>query len=152
MSLDIYRETSPGVYAKFREYGATGTLLPITTTHDGTLGEVVETNLFVRSDNVYEYYTNIVILPASKTSPSEVDGISTGHGVKLSVGETQPTEAEWDAMDYSSSISISNIGSVLGGDVSSSRSFWYRQECPAGAPADNPENVVLRLSWKANAV
>jgi hypothetical protein len=152
VALDLYREISTGAYSIHKIDGASDNLLPITTTHDGVLGEVVEVKLFVRNDDVTEYYQNVVVLPVSKTTPDETIGTANGHGVKLRAGAVQPTEAEWDAIDYGSSISLSNIGSAGSGDTSSYLPFWYRVEVPAGAPADNKENIVLRLSYTAYPV
>ena len=151
MALDIYREVSTGTYALYGRYGVDDGLLPVITTHDGVLGEIVEIKLFVRNDDSTEYYTNIVVTPVSKTVPDDTIGTASGHGVKLSAGSTQPTEAEWEAIDYGDAITLSDIGSLGAGDDSTYLGFWYRVEVPAGTPADNKENIVLRLSYTANA-
>jgi len=152
MGLDIYRQVSAGVYSIYKVDGADDDRLPIITTHDGVLGEVVETKLAVRNDDSSEYYTSVTMIPIGKTSPSDVTGVATGHGVKLSYGDTQPTEAEWDAIDYANSIAFSDFGSAGNADTNSYLPFWYRVECPAGAPADNKENNTLRLSYTAYSV
>jgi hypothetical protein len=152
VALAIYREISTGVYAECSESGAGDGLLPVTTTHDGYLGEVVETQLFVRNDDVTEWYEDIRITPVCLDSPSDIIGTATGHGVKLRAGSTQPTEAEWTAIDYADYIDLDDIGTGSQGDTSTYLPFWYRVECPAGAPADNKENIVLRLSRTANPV
>lgn len=152
MALDLYREISTGVYSICKEYEAVDDVLPIITTHDGTLGEVVETRLFVRNDDVAEYYTNISVVPVSTTSPSDIIGVATGHGVKLRVGATQPTEAEWEMIDYGEGILIEDIGEEGAGDISTYSPFWYRVECPAGATADNKDNIILRVTSTAHPV
>ena len=108
MGLDIYREVSTGAYAVYGRDSVDDGLLPIITTHDGVLGEVVETKLFVRNDNLAEYYEGVTITPVSKTLPDDTLGTASGHGVKLSLGSTQPTEGQWGAIDYGSSISLSD--------------------------------------------
>lgn len=152
MALDIYREVSTGTYAVYGRDGIDDGLLPIVTTHDGVLGETVEVKLFVRNDDPTEYYTGVTVTPVCSTTPDETDGVSSGHGVKLSLGSTQPTEAQWGAIDYGVGISLSNIGASGAGDTYTYTAFWYRVEVPAGAPADNKENIVLRLSYTANPV
>jgi hypothetical protein len=152
MALDIYREVSTGTYAVYGRDGVDDNLLPIITTHDGVLGEVVEVKLFVRNDDSSEYYRNITVTPVCKTSPDDTLGIVTGHGVKLNLGSDQPTEAEWEAIDYGQGISLEDIGASGSGDTSTYTAFWYRVEAPAGAPADNKENIVLRVSYTASAV
>ena len=156
MALDIYREVSAGTYAVYGRDGVEDGLLPIVTTHDGVLGEVAEVKLFVRADTSAEYYRNIAVIPVSKTTPSDVTGTDTGHGAKLyrrgtvaTAAQQQPTEAEWEAIDYAASIDIPDIGASGAGDANTYLAFWYRIECPAGAAADNKENVVLRLSYTA---
>ncbi len=152
MALDIYREVSTGAYSVYKIDGASNDLLPITTTHDGVLGEVVEIKLDVRNDSTLEYYQSISVLPVSKTTPDETTAIANGHGVKLFAGETQPTEAEWEAIDYGVAVSLANIGSAGSGDTSTYLPFWYRVEVPASALADNKENLILRLSYTAYPV
>ncbi len=152
MSLAIYRQLSAGSYSIYAEDGVSDSRLPIITTHDGTLGEVVETQLFVRNEDVTEYYEDIQVEAICSTTPSDITGVATGHGIKLFAGDTQPTEAEWEAIDYANQITLSDIGASGTGDISTYRSFWYRVEVPAGAPADNKENIVLRVSYTANSV
>ncbi len=152
MGLKIYREVSAGVYAAYRVYGETSDSLPIVTTHDGVLGGVVETKLFLRNDSALEYFTDITIQAICLTSPDETDGVSTGHGTKLSAGDTQPTEAVWEDIDYGNILSLDDIGAPGAGDTSTYLPFWYRVECPAGAPADNRENITLRVFYTSNLV
>lgn len=152
MSLHIYREISTGTYSRHEIYGVDDDTSPITATHDGSLGEVVIKQLFVRADRATEWYSDIEAVPVSLASPNEVDGTTTGHGVKLIRSTIQPTEAEWDATDYENTISFPDIGSAIAGDSSTYHSFWCRIECPAGTTADNRENTVVRVFWTANAV
>lgn len=152
MSLDIYRNLSAGVYSLYAEYGINDGRLPVTTTHDGVLGEVVEVLLYLRNDDPSEYYDYITITPVSLVAPSLVDNVSTGFGIKLSPGETQPTEADWTAVDYAASIDMTDIGSAGSGDTSSYLPFWARFEVPAGANADNKDTVVLEISFTSHPV
>lgn len=150
--LQVYKQASAGVYTPYAIEDLEQGYSPLIITQDGSLGGSYEAKLFVRNDDPTEYYTNIQITPYSKVSPSEVDGTSTGYGVKLKSGKTQPTEGEWEDVDYANTISISSIGSSSQGDTSSYRPFWARFEIPAGASASNRENVNLRVSFKANPV
>ena len=161
MSLSIYKEVSTGTYVVHQSLldPPDSNFLPVVTTHDGTLGEIVEIKLFVRNDDPTEYYENIVITPVCTTSPDDTIGTATGHGVKLyrrgslaSDIQPQPTEAEWEAIDYGTSITMPNIGISGFGDTASYLGFWYRVECPAGAKAANLENIVLRISFVAQPV
>lgn len=153
--IGIYREVAAGTYVAYSEYGASDGLLPIITTHDGVLGEVVETKLYIRNNNPSEYYTDITVVPVCLSSPDEVDGITTGHGVKLRletvVGE-QPTEAEWEATDYGNTVILDDLGAPGTGDTSTYSVVWLRVECPAGTSADNKENIVIRIYSTAHPV
>lgn len=152
MALAIYRETTTGVYAPILEKGSLDPYLPIITTHDGVLGEVCEVRLFVRNDDPAVYYTDISVIPVCTTTPSEVDGVSSGWSAKLILGSIQPTEAEWEATDHGNQIFLGDIGSSGSGDTSTYSPFWYRISAPAGARASNRENIYLRLFSTANAV
>ena len=154
MALAIYREVSPGIYARYRRRNTTDEELPITSTHDGVLGESVELKLFVRNDDAALYYTNVYVEPIALTSPSDITGIATGHGFKLkfTTNGVQPTEGAWEATSYGNTIAIGNLGSFGSPDLSTYLPFWCRIECPAGAPANNIENVVLRVSGTGDHV
>lgn len=151
MALAIYREVSTGVYSKYRD-SSEGEGGLITTTHDAVLGDTVITKLFIRSDTSLEWYGDVSVECVSVVSPSEVNGTSTGHGMKLIAGSTQPTEGDWDSTDYGNSIDLSDIGDTDGGDSNTYLPFWVRVECPPGAKADNRENTLLRLYSKAFSV
>jgi len=152
MALRIYREVSTGVYAVYGDYGADDGLLPVTSTHDGELGETVELKLFLRNGNDLEYYTNVTVTPESLTVPNDVIGTASGWGVKLKRGQNRPTEAEWDAIDYGAAITFPDFGSAGNPDMTTYRAFWYRVECPAGASAQTKTNIVLTVSYTGNAV
>lgn len=146
MALGIYRQVSPGIYSIYKEYGSVDDTLPIRNTFDGILGENVHTLLYVRNDDNSRYYENIKVQPISLVTPSQVDNVSTGHGMKLIAGSTQPTEAQWEATDYANQISLSDLGVSGSADTTSYLPFWCRIECPAGAAIDNLENTTLRVS------
>jgi len=150
--IAIYRKVSEGIYTQYHDDDQEDGFLPITTTYDGTLGETTETLLYVKNDNELFYYTDISVTPIAKRDPDDVSFEATGHGVKVRVGETRPTEAEWDTVDYGAAITLDDLGASGEADVNSALPFWCRVECPAGATADNRENVVLRLSFTEDVV
>jgi len=152
MALAIYREVSAGVYARYRRRETGDESLPIISTHDGVLGESVELRLFLRNDDPNRYYSSTYVEPVALSTPSDVIGIATGHGFKLKATTHQPTEGTWESTNYGNTISLGNIGEVGSGDTSTYLPFWCRIECPAGAPADNIENVVLRVSGSGGHV
>lgn len=139
MTIRVYEETTPGSYSTFFLDGSLEAYDPIQITADGSLGEVVEKLLYIRSDAAGSF-EDISVQAVSKVSPSKVDGVSTGFGAKIRVGATQPTEAEWEDVDYASQESLSDISST-----STYLPFWIRFECPAGASVNNFEDVVIRV-------
>ena len=148
--ISMYREVS-GSYEETKDYNVDDSKLPISTVHDGVLGETVETLLYVKNDDILVYYTDVKVTPVSKVTPSIVDGTSTGFGVKLSLGNTQPTEAEWAVVDYGNTIELDDLGSASAADLSA-RPFWVRIEIPAGTSADNKEQSVLYLEYTEGVV
>jgi len=152
MTLAVYKEVSEGIYVKAKEWGILDPeTSPISTTHDAVLGEVVEIKLFVRNDDALKYYTTTVVSPVVKDGTDDVSGIVTGHGVKLCYSPIQPTEAEWDAIDYGTTITIGAIGESGLGDTSSYLPFWCRVEVPPTG-AGNKENITLKIAALEHAV
>jgi len=151
MALNLYIQTSFSNFSEIRKaYDSESEDLPLITTHDGSLGEVVETMLFLRNNDPDEYYTGISVTAVCDTVPDDTIGTETGHGVKLRAGHSQPTEAEWECIDYANSITFDNIGGIGSPDISSYFPFWYRVEVPPGTPADNKENIFLRVFGTAH--
>ena len=141
MSLCIYEQTSPGVYAAFSVDGEFTN--PITTVHNGQTGDTFELELFVRADDTNSY-TNIQV-KALSTEEDIGSGSSpgdTGWGIKLLVdpGYT-PAEEDWDAVSYGTAIGIADI-------VSSSttyRAFYLRIESPRSISVKNKQNISLYI-------
>jgi hypothetical protein len=150
--INIYEETTIGVFHKKSLYGASINISPIKVVCNGEDGEVRELRLFIRADNEKEYYSSITMTPASLVTPSYVDNTSTGWGVKLSATNLQPTESDWDGIDYANTITFDNIGTSSAGDINTYLPFWVRIECPANASIGNIEDVVLTLNYTASPV
>jgi hypothetical protein len=145
MSLVAYEQTSPGVYAAF-SVGGTHTD-PLTTVHHGRNGDTFERELFVgREAGNTSTFTNVRVKPDSLTADDDIgtgpNPGSTGWGVKIMVDPGhEPTESEWDATDYGSTIELADIT----GDEK--LPFWFRIESPRGISIQNKKNITLLLMF-----
>lgn len=141
MSLLVYEQTSPGVYSDFSIDGEHTD--PITTVHHGRNGDTFERELYVgRPTGNTSDFTNVRIKADSLTIDDDIGSGSspgtTGWGVKLMVDPGHdPTESEWDATDYGSTISLANIS------TDAKLPFWFRIESPRGVSIQNKKNIAL---------
>ena len=138
MSLAIYESADPTT-----DFSADGDMTnPIRQSFDGRVGGVKEIKYYVRNDNVSNTYTDIVVTPVDRNSPTTnfVDG-TNGYSWKLKVGNTQPLAEEWDTIADGNTISFDNIS-----DTVTYLPFWVRIEVPLSAPVDSFDSVVLRLT------
>jgi hypothetical protein len=146
--ISFYREISTGVYSEYSPYSKYNTSA-IESNYDGELGGSTEQKLFVRADDEVLRYRNIKVRAESLAQPDDVIGTSTGWGVKLKYGPVQPTEQQWEQIDYGNEIGIPQIGSIGSADSDNYVPFWMRIDCPAGAPPQVKENIVLVISFQA---
>jgi hypothetical protein len=144
MSLLVYEQTSPGVYAAF-SVGGTHTD-PITTVHHGRNGDTFEEQLYLgRESGNTSTFTNVQIEAIS----AGVDDIgsgsnpgATGWGIKLMVDPGHdPTETEWDATNYGDAIDLADIS------TDAKLPFWLRIESPRGVSIQNKKNISLYLMF-----
>jgi len=153
MSLEVYFRDSNGLMS----LATTGTDLsnPITTTHDGKDGDDVPIVLYLRNNESARWYSNIRITPVDLVDANPYGDVvysETGWGVKLSKGGTEPTEAEWENIEWGSAISMDNIGSDGVGDTSTYYPFWYLISCPPNTNAQNKTDIILRVEATENTV
>ena len=145
MSLLVYEQTSPGVYTAFSIDGRHTE--PITTVHHGRNGDTFERELFVgRESGNTSAFTNVRVVPQSLTEDADIgsgsDPGTTGWGVKIMLDPGhEPTETEWDATDYGTTILLDNI--PYPGDPK--LPFWFRIESPRGIDIQNKKNIALLL-------
>lgn len=128
---------------------------PVPTVHDGKTGDIITTQLFLRNDDANLWYSNITVRGYDLTETvdkNDVNYTSTGWGVKLSAEELEPTLAGWNGTDWGNTISIQNIGSTSGSDVSTYVPFWRLLTCPPYTEAQVKRNISLRVEYTENAV
>lgn len=154
MSLKIYYQNSSSVYVEVTEDDDITD--PVHTIHDGKNGDVKTTALYLHNDGSSAlWYSNIIIEPYDLVDGDTYDDTSyldTGWGVKLSQGGTEPTETEWNDIEWGAEISMSNIGSDSLADVATYYPFWYLITCPPNTNAQNKRDIVLRIKYTENAV
>jgi hypothetical protein len=148
MALGIYRLVSPGVYEKHSEDGSASN--PITTKHHGRNGDIFELKRFVRADDDHTY-TNIQVAAQSLDADDDIGEGSnpgnTGWGVKLLLDTgSDPTETDWDAVNYGDPIDIVADDESISDD-STYIAFWYRIESPPGEDVKTKTNVGLYLYY-----
>jgi len=147
MTLDIYEETSEGVYTAISVDGAFTN--PFTTVHHSRSGDTIIHELFVRADNSNSY--SAIKVKADTTDGANDVGSgsspgSSGWGVKLwsSTSSREPTEEDWRKVNYGESCYVSNLASS-----STYVPFWVRIESPplVQVRAQNKENIALYLEY-----
>jgi len=154
MSLKLYYQNSVGAYVEVTQNDDFTT--PIQTIHDGKNGDIKTVELYLHNDGSSTlWYSNIQILAEDLVKTNSYDDIyytETGWGVKLSQGGTEPTETEWNDIEWGDPISMSNIGSNSLADVATYYPFWYLITCPPNTNAQNKQDIVLKVLYTENAV
>jgi len=128
---------------------------PLKTAHDGKNGSTSVKKVFLRNTDDTKYYTDIRVFAKDSDSDYIYEDIvynETGWGVKLSEGNSEPSDAEWEDISWGNAISIPNIGSADSGDQSTYRPFWALITCPPSAAAQNKKDIQLVVDYIERAV
>ena len=128
---------------------------PVITVHDGKVGGAVSLQLFLRNDDSDLWFSNVVVRPVDLVDAypyGDVVYTETGWGVKLSAGSAEPTNSEWEDIEWGNSISMPNIGTASTADTTTYSPFWYMISCPPNIDAITKTDIVLRVSRTTNAV
>jgi hypothetical protein len=150
MSLSIYEyDKDNNQYLEISQNGLQ--TRPIQTTHNGTNGEVVEKQLFLRNDNDNFYYSNIRLTstPANKVKIGDINYPEAYIGYKIIVKNTQPTKSEWAATQSGDTAFISNIGSTDLADTSY-KPLWIQVTISPGARIGALRDVGIQLLAEEN--
>lgn len=153
MGLGIYFKDSDGNWSKATI--GTDKTNPITTTHDGKDGDTKTITLYLRNDDSSKWYSNVTITPVDRIDANPYGDVGydeTGWGVKLNKGGTEPTQGEWNDIDWGSNISMDNIGSNSAADTATYYPFWYLITCPPNENAKNKSDIILKVEYTENAV
>lgn len=148
MSLKLY-------FKENSTYREVSSVSPITTIHDGKNGDTKSICVYLRNDDNTKWYSNIITSPLDTEEAypyGDVAYTETGWGVKLKKGSTEPTQAEWDDINWGNQINMDDIGSSGSGDDSTYSPFWFLVSCPPNSEAQNKEDIQLNVSYTENAV
>ena len=136
MGLKIYEKADPST--AFSVSGAFTN--PLSITADGTIGQVLSKQYFVRNDDVLVTYSGISVSPIDNSGSHLIDG-TLGFSWKLIEGANEPIEAQWNTVDHSNTISLSDIT-----DTSTYLPFWVRVQVPRAASVQSFDKVILRIT------
>ena len=153
MGLNLYYKNSDDEFVLVTN--STDLTSPITTVHDGKLGDTVTMQMYVRNDDITKWFSNISILPVDKIDADpygDVGYVETGWGVKLNQGAAEPTSGQWDDIDWGSSIIMDDIGSDGSYNTTTYYPLWYLISCPPNVSAQVKTDIVLKVSYTENAV
>lgn len=126
---------------------------PIQTTHNGTNGETVEKQLFIRNDDEDYYYTDIQLTPtpATKVRIGDINFPEAYIGYKIIIKDTQPTKSEWAAKQSGDQAIITNIGTTDLADTAY-KPLWIQVTIPPGARIGALRDVSILLSAEENPI
>jgi hypothetical protein len=119
---------------------------PLHTVHNGLSGGSDVHLILIRNDDASVYYTDLVLQYISSKEDYGLHG-STGWGVKMISGGTEPLPVQWDAATDMTSIHLPDIGDASLGDTFTYHPVWVRFYCPGGSPAMLRESQKLRLYY-----
>jgi len=126
---------------------------PIQTTHNGTDGQVVESKLYLRNEDVNSYYTSIKMMPAPsrKVRVGDINFPEAFIKFKIIIQDEQPTESEWLAIESGNEIAIADIGDTNDAD-NSYKPFWVQIGISPGTRVQTISDVTIHLDAEESAV
>jgi len=128
---------------------------PLTSIHDGKTGDIQTIQVYVRNDDTTLWFSNVKIQPVDLVDANPYGDVvysETGWGVKLSQGAEEPTEGEWDDIEWGNQIDMANLGSNSGANTTTYLPFWYYITCPPNTDAKVKTDIVLNVSYTENSV
>jgi hypothetical protein len=149
MTLSIYYKDENNQYVHVTSS------YPIKTVHNGKDGDVKTLQLYLRNDDNEKWYSNIIIKPIDLIGADPYGDVvyrETGWGVKLSDGSAEPSNGEWEDIEWGEEISMSNIGSSSVADSTTYYPFWYLITCPPNEDVKIKTDIVLEVGYTENMV
>jgi len=148
MALGIY--LLPSVDAKISQNGDFTN--PFALTFDGRSGGVKQVRLYIRNDDQLLYYTNITLKMQDLSGDDIINRIDDGFAWKLSEGDVQPTQNDWNNIAAANTISLPDIGANGTPDSSSFLPFWVYVQVPPGLNVQTFNLVQFVLQGEENLV
>jgi len=122
--------------------------VPFTATYDGRTGGSIDKRAYVRNDNLYRWYSDIVVQAIDLSGDSMADGGIQGFFWQLAESNIELHPKEWELVTLGNSLALSvDLGNVTdGGDITTFLPIWVRVTIPRGLPIQNIKDIVLRIS------
>lgn len=152
MSLNLYEyDKDNNQYLRISEDGLQ--TRPVQTTHNGTNGEVVEKQLFIRNSDENFYFTNIRLTPspATKVRVGDVNYPEAFIGYKIIIKNTQPTKSEWASTESGNTAIFTNIGTTDLSDTSY-KPIWIQVSVPPGTRIGALRDVRIECEAEQNPI
>jgi hypothetical protein len=119
---------------------------PLVIPFDGRYGGAIDTDLYIRNDDLSLWYDGIMVVPVDLSNGYYVNG-STGFGWKLIESTQLPVPQAWESVSFGNTLSISyDIGTSSLGDIITYLPFWARIYVPRNEPIKTIKVVTLRIS------
>jgi len=125
---------------------------PLAVTFDGRSGGYKQFRLYVRNNSALYYYDNITMTVQDTSGNNIVDRSVDSFTWKLSEGDNQPTQADWDNTAAANTINFTDIGAPSSPDTSTFLPFWVRIEIPAGLDVQTFDDVQFVLHGQENLI
>ena len=128
---------------------------PLTTIHDGKTGDTQTVQVYIRNNDSSKWFSNIIIKPVDLIDANPYGDIiytETGWGVKLNNGSEEPTQSEWEDIEWGNEINVDDIGTNLLANTTAYYPFWFLITCPPNTNAKIKTDIVLDVAYTENSV
>lgn len=127
-------------------------LNPFSLTFDGRSGGIKEFRLYIRNDDPLFYYTETTLKLQDISGDDIIDRPEDGFAWKLSEGDVQPTQNDWNNIAAANTISFSDIGASGLPDSSTYLPFWVYVQVPPGLDIQTFDDVQFVLQGEENSI
>ena len=122
---------------------------PIISVHDGRINVTRDVLLYAENEIATPglQYTDVVLSFVDYGLPNDTEGYESGWYMKISPGETQPTEAQWAAIEGGSDASLSDIT-----PANPYEPFWLRIHSPRGLNVGYKADLAIKIEYIEDTV
>jgi hypothetical protein len=145
MGLNIYTAADPAT-----KISTDGDFTnPFVVISDGKYGTVFQKKLYIRNDDNLSWFSSISLQTIDTVDTTIVDG-SKNITWKLSAGDTQPLDDQWNILSTGNTVAFSNIGSSGNPNTSTYLPFWIRVQTPRNLEVQTILDVQFKISCIQN--
>ena len=122
---------------------------PIISVHDGRINVTRDVLLYAQNEDTSPglQYSSIVLSFVDYGLPNDTEGYESGWYMKISPGETQPTEAQWAAIEGGSNANLSDIT-----PANPYEPFWFRVHSPRGLSVGYKIDAAIKINYIENTI